>query len=85
MIKVKKAEPFPANENPFLHDSYNMGTTIGTNVTVMFDNHASERCNYLIVVNTETGERVRIVFDEKGTDRSIADVLVNYGRTANKE
>ena len=48
--------------NPFLSDPFNMGAIIGSNVTVMFGKHASERQTYLIVVDTETGERVEIQF-----------------------
>ena len=64
MFKIKKLSPFPPNSNPFCYDAYLMGTTIGSNVTVMMGCHESERCNYLIVVNTETGERLRIEFTD---------------------
>jgi hypothetical protein len=77
MIKVQKADTFPANENPYHHDAFHMGIGIGINVEVMFPNHATDRCPYLIVVNKETGERIRVVFDEKGTDHTIADRIVN--------
>jgi hypothetical protein len=52
--------------NPFLGDLFNMGTTVGNNVTVMYGKHATERQAYLIVVDTETGERIRITFQEQG-------------------
>ena len=66
-ITAKVLEPIPAGDNPFRHDLSNMGSTIGTNITVMFHNHQDQRGEYLIVVNTETGERVRLVFAEKST------------------
>ena len=50
--------------NPFLSDLFNMGTQIGTNCTVMYGKHTNERCAYLIVVNTETGERIRVTFNK---------------------
>jgi hypothetical protein len=48
--------------NPFLSDAFNMGVQIGTNCTVMMANHESEFCKYLIVVDTTTGERIKIMF-----------------------
>ena len=51
--------------NPFLSDPYNMGTKIGENCMVMFSNHPSDVCPYVIVVNTETGERVCVYLDKK--------------------
>ena len=48
--------------NPFCQDAYHMGVRIGTNVMIMLPNHDTERCNYLIVVDTITGERLRIRF-----------------------
>jgi hypothetical protein len=41
-----------------------MGVRIGRNVMVMMPNHDSEECNYLIVVNTRTGERKKLTFNE---------------------
>ena len=83
MIKVKKADPFPPNTNPFLCDAFHMGTPIGSNVMVMMGNHSGERCPYLIVINVETGERVRIIFEESGATRSVADKIVNALRGGN--
>ena len=58
------AEPllpnFPPNSNPFNHDAYHMGTTIGTNCTIMMSNHSDKECEYIIVNNTKTGERLKI-------------------------
>jgi hypothetical protein len=59
-VKVTELESFPPNANPFEHDAYNMGTSIGSNFCVMFDKHPSARADYLIVINKETGERLRI-------------------------
>jgi len=70
-INVKPMEPMEVEAedkeqnisiNPFCQDAFNMGEQIGTNVTVMFGNHDHEHCDYLIVVNTKTGERIRITF-----------------------
>lgn len=59
-MKTTVLESFPPNANPFHHDAYNMGIDVGSNFCVMFDKHPSERAGYLIVVNKETGERLRI-------------------------
>ena len=64
-IKPQRMDSIPAGENPFCHDHYNMGARLGHNVYVMFENFAKDRCPYLIVVNTETGERVRLMFLNK--------------------
>lgn len=62
MIVIEKLEDFPPNENPFRHDAEHMGTRIGTNVFVMMPNFESQHCPYLICVNKETGERVKLSF-----------------------
>ena len=51
---------FSRDNNPFNHDSYNMGQTMGTNLMLMFANHTTEECQSLILVNRQTGERVMI-------------------------
>ena len=57
---VEEMEPIPAGENPFHHDLYNMGQSMGTNLMVMFGNHSKDPCGYLILINTETGRRIKI-------------------------
>jgi hypothetical protein len=65
-MTIEPMEPMTTNGdntpiNPFLQDSYHMGTTLGKNVTVMYPNFPKENCEYLILVNTMTGERKRVV------------------------
>jgi len=62
MVKVRKMKPI-APGNPFLSDLSNMGTQIGKNVTVMHWNHVTERQKWIIVVNMETGERLKIILE----------------------
>lgn len=69
-MKVSYLESFPPNSNPFHHDFYNMGTNIGTNVTVMMGNHDNEECRYLIIVDRKTGKRLRITFEETSPEES---------------
>lgn len=71
-MKVTKLESFPPCANPFVHDAYNMSTAIGNNVVVMYDKHPSEHASYLIVVNKETGERLRIDVDSPAEKENLA-------------
>lgn len=61
-MKIIECKPFPPNSNPFKHDAFNMGEYLGSNVAIMFGNHSLSHCDYLYVINTETGERIRIEF-----------------------
>jgi hypothetical protein len=62
--------------NPFLSDFYNMGSCLGTNVMAMYSNHPNEVAKYIIIVNMETGERVKIKFSNvKFNDLSNSGVL----------
>jgi hypothetical protein len=62
-LAVSEMDPV-APGNPFLSDAYRMGTYIGTNVAVMFEKHPHEQHGYIVVVNTDTGERIRVTLDE---------------------
>jgi len=59
-FRMEEMESIPAGENPFHHDAYNMGTRMGKNIMVMHHSHNSETARYIILVNTDTGARVRI-------------------------
>lgn len=50
--------------NPFLHDPFNMGVTIGKNVTVMMGNHNDVECEYLYVIDTRNGKKFKVTFDK---------------------
>lgn len=52
----------PPNSNPFHYDTFNMGRYVGTNVAIMFGKFEDDRHDYLIVIDRETGEAVRISF-----------------------
>ena len=68
MIHTEQMSPIPVNGNPFNHDLYNMGVDIGINITVMYEAYDKQPAKYLIVVNKETGERMRLVFDLMSVD-----------------
>jgi hypothetical protein len=69
---IKKFEPVSdmivedmppiAPGNPFLSDHIQTGCTLGSNVVVMYEKFNHEHQEYIIVVNTRTGERKLIVF-----------------------
>ena len=58
-------EPNPPNSNPFYHDLFHMGTRLGKNCVIMHENHTTEECKYLIIVNTITGERTKVELNTK--------------------
>jgi hypothetical protein len=62
-MKVEKLEDYPKNCNPFHHDPVSMGTNIASNVTIMHMNFEDAQCEELVIVNTESGERLKITFD----------------------
>lgn len=77
-MHTKLLPPIPPNSNPFDADHYNMGTKVGTNCTIMYGNHPDEKCNYLIIVNTETGERVRVALESVAHLKpSFAEALIS--------
>jgi len=67
-MKVKTIEPMIVSQeegapiNAFRQDSYNMGTNIGRNVTIMYDAHDDDTTEYIIIVNRMTGERIKVEF-----------------------
>ena len=61
---AEEMAPFPPNVNPFCHDSYHMGTTLGSNVMVMHENHKDAPAQYLIIIHKPTGQRLRILLPE---------------------
>lgn len=58
-ICMTEMEPI-APGNPYLSDPYHMGEAMGKDFYIMMENHDSECCPYLILVNTKTGQRVKI-------------------------
>jgi hypothetical protein len=48
--------------HPFEHDMDNRGTKLGSNVLVMHRNFDNCFCSFLIVVDKNTGERIKITF-----------------------
>jgi len=61
-METTQLSSFPPGANPFTEDVYHMGVKLGTNIMIMMPNHVSEVCPYLIVVNIDTGERMKVEF-----------------------
>jgi hypothetical protein len=59
-FRLRAMDSFPPNSNPYLHDSYNMGTGIGDNVEVMFGTRGNI-CEYLIIVDKVSGRRIKVM------------------------
>jgi len=55
----------PPGANPYNEDVYHMGFRVGSNVVIMFDCLDHQNCKYLIVVNTETGHRLKVEMPAK--------------------
>lgn len=63
-FKIRPMEAIPAYDNPFCHDAYNMGTALGSNLVVMYDTFPDKPMDYLILVNTRTGKRIKVFMEE---------------------
>lgn len=72
--------PIPAGDNPFRHDSFNMGSNLVRGWMVMYPGFDNEEkplsLPYVILVNTRTGQRIRI--DMVVADREFWDILDFY-------
>ncbi len=83
--KMKSINP----GNPFLEDSYHMGTKLGENCIVMYKNFPTKECPYLIIIDTITGERIRIrLIPEKKNEtfsENMIDIVENKSGTSSGE
>jgi hypothetical protein len=63
---------------PLMHqDLFHMGTRMGTNVFILHPNHDSQACDYLILVDTNTGKSIRVSFTDKGKTPSMSEQIFN--------
>jgi hypothetical protein len=67
-VRIENMVPIEPG-NPFISDHFHMGQPIGTNLVMMYTNHDTRPCPYLIFVDTTTGNRVKLVFDEVSATR----------------
>ena len=63
-IDVQSGIQYEAGVNLMQQDAYHMGSRMGSNVMVLFDTFPSDNMDYLIVVNTRTGQSVKLTFQD---------------------
>lgn len=77
-IITQPMESIPPNSNPFRHDMYHMGIPIAKNCMIMYSNDKEGKCGYIIIVNSITGERLRVsLTGEAGLVKSIPEQLIS--------
>ena len=64
-IKQQMMPPIPEGVHPMVFDQYHMAQAMGTNILLMFPNHSSEECKYIIVVELATGKRTKLEFNKE--------------------
>ena len=52
--------------NPFNHDLFHMGESLGDNCMIMFKNFPKDNCPYLKIINRKTGHVLMVYLDKKG-------------------
>jgi hypothetical protein len=61
-IDVRVGEKYDPKIDLMRQDRYHMARKMGKNVELMFSTHDNQDMKYLIIVNTKTGESVRLMF-----------------------
>lgn len=88
-MKIKNLPSFPPNCNPYLEDAFHMGISLGSNVTAMLGNHSTDTCDYIILVDTRTGERIQIDFTDAADDKAnlakVTDRILKYGKISGED
>lgn len=85
MIQIEQMSSFPANANPFSYDAFHMGTKLGSNVVVMHPNFADGHMDYMIIVNVETGKRIKVRFQAESVHDKAAELMNSAMRFDTKE
>jgi len=68
IMKVYKLDSIRPG-NPFREDPYHMGTVLGDNLVVMYKNFPKDKCPFIILINTTTGERLKVNLDEENNNK----------------
>ena len=63
-IQVEPYRQFDPDVNVMQQDAHHMGSTMGTNAKLLFSTFPSDNMDYLIVVNTRTGQSVKLTFKD---------------------
>ena len=65
-ITILKGEKYKVGIDLMQQDTFHMGSRMGENVDLLFRTHSTEHMEYLIVVDTESGDSVTLEFPKKG-------------------
>jgi len=58
-ISQEELTRYPPKTNPFIYDMYHMGIKVGKDHYFMMPNHYNETLKYFIIVNVNTGYRIK--------------------------
>ena len=61
-MKASKHKNYDPGVDLMHQDCYHMGHKLGTNVDLLFATHPSEKMKYVILVDTDTGESIKVEF-----------------------
>jgi hypothetical protein len=61
-VTVQRWKDYEVGVSLMQQDMFNMGQEMGNNVFMLFHAHSTEKARYIILVNTETGESVKVSF-----------------------
>jgi hypothetical protein len=61
-ITVQRWKDYEVGVRLMQQEIFHMGQPLGTNAYMLFPTHNTERAKYFILVNTETGESVKVEF-----------------------
>ena len=64
-IAMSHYQTFETGRNLMRQDLFHMATRLGSNVTVMYRTHPDTHMDYLIVVDTTTGDSVKLNFGKE--------------------
>ena len=68
-VTVTENDPIPPNSNPFHYDESNMGSELVRGWVVMHPGYGDAEglapLNYMILVNTVSGQRIRLTLSKK--------------------
>ena len=79
-FRIEVMETLPEGVGAYQDDRYHMGRNLGTNAMMMYANYDDAKCNYIILINYETRQRIKIHFTDKSeaasNQASFIDMLI---------
>ena len=63
-VTVQRWKDYEVGVSLMQQDLFHMGQEMAKNVFMLFHAHSTEKARYIILVNTETGESVKVSFSE---------------------